>query len=159
MMQEEKRQSNIKNKKFWRNILVFSIIYFSIPVIIISFIVASHVFGCFSAVGNEIYVTLNEQPWIKQQSFYNVQQKEYELTIYEIRSPIGFSSSECMAVLKCDNKKVTQYEFYVSNDGKTLDEDNFNISWYDDYVILEVNGEEQQTAVYKFFYDGSFMEL
>lgn len=80
---------------------------------------------------------------------------EHELVIYQIGEPDwSFGSTHCRFVLSSENKIISEYNFLISNDGAPARSSNFAVNWYDDRVVIIVNGEEQRDEAYNLFFDG-----
>lgn len=79
----------------------------------------------------------------------------YTLRVCMLGEPdFPFGATHCRAELTEGGKTVTRFRFDVLNDGKTVDETNFSIRWYDGKVTLDVNGEEMTPVSYDLFFDG-----
>ena len=65
-----------------------------------------------------------------------------------------FGSQDGAIVLKENNKKISSVGFVLSNDGKSMGDENWNVEWNDESVVVTIMGEEQQDAIYILYYDG-----
>ena len=80
-----------------------------------------------------------------------------EVTISELGSPVFFSPSDIRIKVLWDTdpnvigaENVTQIETILSNDGKSLDADNFTVTWRDNIPTVITHGEEQHDQSYTF---------
>lgn len=80
-----------------------------------------------------------------------------EVTISELGSPVSFSPSDIRIKVLWDTdpnvigaENVTQIETILSNDGKSLDADNFTVTWRDNIPTVITHGEEQHDQSYTF---------
>lgn len=80
-----------------------------------------------------------------------------EVTISELGSPVFFSPSDIRIRVSWDTdphvigpENVTQIETTLSNDGKSLDADNFTVTWRDNIPTIVTHGEEQPDQSYTF---------
>lgn len=65
-----------------------------------------------------------------------------------------FGSQDGRIVLKNGSKKICKVNFVLSNDGKSMDEDNWKVEWKTDKVIVTIVGEEQTDEIYNLYYNG-----
>lgn len=78
-----------------------------------------------------------------------------ELTICQVGEPAWpFGPTDCRFDLYVDNKRVVKYPFSIHNDGVPASENNFCITWYEDYVQILVSAEEQLDEVCSIYFDG-----
>lgn len=118
---------------------------------ILIIIIACVVLLC-GGIAGLIYKINYKQTAIKT-SYYS--DNAYELTIYEIGEPdFPFGSSHCRFVLLDGEKEISSTDFEVQNDGKNLNDSNFDISWSNKGAKIIVNGEEQEDTVYYINFDG-----
>ncbi len=68
---------------------------------------------------------------------------KYTLSFIETESPVFFGSSEVRILLEKPEKEKQELNTEISNDGKYLDEENWNVTWEKDYVEVILIGEEQ----------------
>lgn len=80
-----------------------------------------------------------------------------EVTISELGSPVFFNPSDIRIRVSWDTdphvigpENVTQVETILSNDGKSLDADNFTVTWRDNIPTIVTHGEEQPDQSYTF---------
>lgn len=80
-----------------------------------------------------------------------------EVTISELGSPVFFSPNDIRIKVLWDTdpnvigaENVTQIETILSNDGKSLDADNFTVTWRDNIPTVITHGEEQHDQSYTF---------
>ena len=79
----------------------------------------------------------------------------YELAFDEVGCADGlFGASHARLVLKSRKKTVTEIKFDIANDGATLQENNWQVEWQADCVIVTIRGAEQKDAVKTLFFDG-----
>lgn len=65
-----------------------------------------------------------------------------------------FGSQDGRIVLKNGSKKICKVNFVLSNDGKSMSEDNWKVEWETDKVIVTTIGEEQTDKIYRLYYNG-----
>ncbi len=79
----------------------------------------------------------------------------YTVELQRTSSPgFPFGSQDGRIVLKSDSKKICKVDFVLSNDGKSMDEYNWNVKWETDKVVVTIMGEEQSDEVYILYYNG-----
>ena len=49
---------------------------------------------------------------------------------------------------------ITKYPFYVLNDGCSVHQDSWEVTWTDTYVKVVISGEEQNDDQYILYFDG-----
>lgn len=59
---------------------------------------------------------------------------KYTLSFIETDSPFIFGSSKVRILLEKSEKERQELNTEISNDGKYLDEENWNVTWKKDYV-------------------------
>lgn len=80
----------------------------------------------------------------------------HSLTVHMIGDPVfPFGPTRCRAELAKGRRIITRHSFDVLNDGKTVDETNFCVTWQDGCVTLEVSGEEMETVTYSLPFAGT----
>ncbi|MBQ1522955.1 MAG: hypothetical protein IIZ74_09370, partial [Erysipelotrichaceae bacterium] len=71
-------------------------------------------------------------------------QDKYELIIYQVGEPdFPFGATYCSLTLNEDGRRTDEMEIAIHNDGKAIDEDNFEVVWMDKGVSVTTHGEEQ----------------
>lgn len=81
---------------------------------------------------------------------------QYTLFVYMIGEPDWpFGATHCRFDLMNADKRITRYPFDIHDDGATAHENNFDISWEEDYVTIIVSGSEQKDIVYQLSFDGN----
>ncbi len=79
----------------------------------------------------------------------------FELVIYQIGDPeFPFGCTHCRYELYSARKLVNGLNFSVANDGRVVHENNFNVEWEPNAVVIRVSGEEQQDIYYRLYSDG-----
>lgn len=76
---------------------------------------------------------------------------KYTAALDEVATQNGlFGSSKVRITVKCtENGEIIEIiEDYISNDGKRLFENNWNVKWNSDSVIITLIGEEQQDEIH-----------
>ena len=80
----------------------------------------------------------------------------YEIVFQAIGEPDWpFGYSHARLVLKDGNRIISKYRINVANDGGTLSQDNWNVSWQDSCVQIMICGEEQGDELYALYFDGT----
>lgn len=81
---------------------------------------------------------------------------QYKLFVYMIGEPDWpFGATHCRFDLMNADKRITRYPFDIHDDGATAHENNFDISWEEDYVMIIVSGSEQKDIFYQLSFDGN----
>ena len=79
----------------------------------------------------------------------------YRLTVYMIGEPdFPFGAAHCRFDLKNGKKTVTKYRFDIYDDGGNASEENFEITWEEDAVLIHTTASEQEDQYYRLFYNG-----
>ena len=74
---------------------------------------------------------------------------KYELLLQQIGDPEWpFGSTHARLVLKDESGIITKYPFYVLNDGCSVHQDSWKVTWTDTYVKVVISGEEQNDDQY-----------
>nr|WP_307759861.1 hypothetical protein [uncultured Peptostreptococcus sp.] len=71
----------------------------------------------------------------------------YTLDFVETQSPTFFSQSDVCIVLKRGNEEKQEFYTEIANDGKRLDQNNWEVIWNEDRVTVTLKGEEQDDQV------------
>lgn len=80
---------------------------------------------------------------------------KYELLLQQIGDPEWpFGSTHARLVLKDESGIITKYPFYVLNDGCSVHQDSWKVTWTDTYVKVVISGEEQNDDQYILYFDG-----
>lgn len=102
--------------------------------------------------------TLYYQVELKKTEVVTYENGIHTLSVFMIGEPDWpFGRTHCCFKLKEKQKKIVEYKFSVRNDGCFVSENNFDVDWYNDYVILSVNGEEQNIVEYRVDYNGNII--
>lgn len=81
---------------------------------------------------------------------------QYELIIYMIGEPeFPFGATHCRFVLNQEKTRISKRDFLLLDDGAVAREENFDIRWEKDSVIITVSGDEQADAYYQLYFDGN----
>lgn len=103
-----------------------------------------------------IYATKNAKSTIDE---YKTNDEKYTLTIEQIGDPDWpFGYTHCQFVLEEENKAVAKYKFDLANDGANASTLNFEVYFFEDYVMVYANAKEQGKIEYDLFYDGTVKE-
>ncbi len=78
----------------------------------------------------------------------------YTVELQSKGSPFMFSPQDARIILKNNSKKICKADFTIYNDGKSIDEGNWNIVWNTDKVTITIKGEEQKDDVWNLYYNG-----
>ena len=80
---------------------------------------------------------------------------KYELLFQQIGDPEWpFGSTHARLVLRDESGIITKYPFYVLNDGCSVHQDSWKVTWTDTYVKVVISGEEQNDDQYILYFDG-----
>lgn len=79
----------------------------------------------------------------------------YQLTLQAIGEPDWpFGSASGRLILKESDSKITQIDFELRNDGGSISNDCWTVTWYEEYVEVILSGEEQFDEQILLYYDG-----
>lgn len=79
----------------------------------------------------------------------------YTLELQSTSSPVfPFGPQDGRIVFKENSKKKCKIDFVLSNDGKSMNEDNWNVEWKSDKAVVTIIGEEQKDEKYIIYYNG-----
>lgn len=69
---------------------------------------------------------------------------KYELTLQAVGEPDWpFGSASGQLVLSEGKDKISEMDFELQNDGKSINSSCWKVTWYEDYVEIILSGEEQ----------------
>ena len=77
---------------------------------------------------------------------------KYTLSFIETESPVFFGSSEVRILLEKPEKEKQEFNTTIANDGKYLDEENWNVIWEKGNVMVLLIGEEQGDENLRFYF-------
>lgn len=72
----------------------------------------------------------------------------YSLSFLETESALFFGPSGVALVMKDKEAETYEIKTYIYNDGKYLDDNNWQVEWHSDYVEVMLKGEEQPDEVF-----------
>ena len=78
----------------------------------------------------------------------------YEVIMQSVGSPLFFSSADGRLLLKKNGKTINKTDFVLSDDGGSIREDVWSVSWYKDHVGVVIRGTEQDDTLYNLYYNG-----
>ncbi|HIV34910.1 MAG TPA: hypothetical protein IAA11_06620 [Candidatus Blautia intestinigallinarum] len=78
----------------------------------------------------------------------------YTLFLQSVGTPFFFGPSNGRLLLEEDGKKVSLYRFTLYDDGKVIRPESWQVSWEEEYVEVQLFGEEQYDVQVRLFYDG-----
>ena len=80
---------------------------------------------------------------------------KYELTLQAVGEPNWpFGSASGRVVLKKDDQEISNVEFELHNDGGSISNRCWTVTWYDEYAEVTLSGEEQSDEHVLLYYDG-----
>lgn len=79
---------------------------------------------------------------------------EYKLILQSVGSPILFSSADGRIKLKKGLKTICKEKIQVSNDGASMTDEAWDVTWKDDHVEIVISGEEQLDQLIIINYNG-----
>lgn len=79
---------------------------------------------------------------------------EYKLILQSVGSPIFFSSADGRIKLKKGLKTICKEKIKVSNDGGSITDNSWKVTWKDDHVEIIISGEEQVDQLIVINYNG-----
>ena len=81
---------------------------------------------------------------------------KYELTLQAVGEPDWpFGSASGQLVLKEGKKKVSETDFELRNDGGSISNNCWKVTWHEDYVEVILSGEEQFDEQVILYFDGT----
>lgn len=78
----------------------------------------------------------------------------YEVIMQSVGSPLFFSSADGRLLLKKNDTIINKTDFVLSDDGGSIREDVWSVSWYKDHVGVVIRGTEQDDTLYNLYYNG-----
>ena len=82
----------------------------------------------------------------------------YTLLLQSVGTPFFFGPSNGRLLLEKNGKKVTSYRYILYEDGKVIRPESWQVSWEEEYVEVQLFGEEQNDVQVRLFYDGKSEE-
>ena len=79
---------------------------------------------------------------------------EYEVVMQSVGAPLFFSSADGRLLLKKNDTIINKTDFVLSDDGGSIREDVWSVSWYKDHVGVVIRGTEQDDTLYNLYYNG-----
>lgn len=80
----------------------------------------------------------------------------YQLTLQAVGEPDWpFGSASGQLVLREGKYKISQMDFELRNDGKSINSSCWEVIWYEDYVEVILSGEEQFDEQVILYFDGT----
>lgn len=79
----------------------------------------------------------------------------YEVIMQSVGSPLFFSSADGRLLLKKNDTIINKTDFVLSDDGGSIREDVWSVSWYKDHVSVVIRGSEQDDMLYSLYYNGN----
>ena len=81
--------------------------------------------------------------------------EEYVLKFQTVGAPVWpYGPVDVRLVLKENWSVISKTSTEIWNDGKSLSEDDWSVTWYDDYVEVILSGEEQYDERIILYFDG-----
>lgn len=71
-----------------------------------------------------------------------------------VGAPLFFSSADGRLLLKKNDTIINKMDFTLSDDGGSIREDVWSVSWYKDHVGVVIQGTEQDDTLYNLYYNG-----
>lgn len=80
---------------------------------------------------------------------------KYELTLQAVGEPNWpFGSASGRVVLEKEDQEISNVEFELHNDGGSISNRCWTVTWYDEYAEVTLSGEEQSDEHILLYYDG-----
>ncbi len=80
----------------------------------------------------------------------------YILNIFMIgETDFPYGKTHCRFNLTRFSIEISKLSFDIADDGANASENNFNITWNDEYVSIIVSGSEQEDVTYNLYFDGT----
>ncbi|WP_302789113.1 hypothetical protein [Anaerostipes caccae] len=81
--------------------------------------------------------------------------ERYKLILQAVGEPDWpFGSASGRVVLKKDDQEISNAEFELHNDGGSISNRCWTVTWYDEYAEVTLSGEEQSDEHILLYYDG-----
>lgn len=96
-----------------------------------------------------IYMIEYHVETVAKESYY-----EYEVVMQSVGAPLFFSSADGRLLLKKNDTIINKMDFTLSDDGGSIREDVWSVSWYKDHVGVVIQGTEQDDTLYNLYYNG-----
>ena len=97
-----------------------------------------------------IYMIEYHVETVAKESYY-----EYEVVMQSVGAPLFFSSADGRLLLKKNDTIINKTDFVLSDDGGSIREDVWSVSWYKDHVGVVIRGSEQDDRLYNLYYNGT----
>lgn len=78
----------------------------------------------------------------------------YEVVMQSVGAPLFFSSADGRLLLKKNDTIINKTDFVLSDDGGSIRDDIWSVSWYKDHVGVVIRGTEQDDTLYNLYYNG-----
>lgn len=78
----------------------------------------------------------------------------YEVVMQSVGVPLFFSSADGRLLLKKNDTIINKTDFVLSDDGGSIRDDVWSVSWYKDHVGVVIRGTEQDDTLYNLYYNG-----
>ena len=78
----------------------------------------------------------------------------YEVVMQSVGAPLLFSSADGRLLLKKNDTIINKTDFVLSDDGGSIRDDVWSVSWYKDHVGVVIRGTEQDDTLYNLYYNG-----
>lgn len=78
----------------------------------------------------------------------------YEVVMQSVGAPLFFSSADGRLLLKKNDTIINKTDFVLSDDGGSIQDDVWSVSWYKDHVGVVIRGTEQDDTLYNLYYNG-----
>ena len=77
----------------------------------------------------------------------------YEVVMQSVGAPLFFSSADGRLLLKKNDTIINKTDFVLSDDGGSIRDDVWSVSWYKDHVGVVIRGTEQDDTLYNLYYN------
>nr|WP_279080153.1 hypothetical protein [Catenibacterium mitsuokai] len=78
----------------------------------------------------------------------------YEVVMQSVGAPLFFSSADGRLLLKKNDTIINKTDFVLSDDGGSIRDEVWSVSWYKDHVGVVIRGTEQDDTLYNLYYNG-----
>lgn len=85
--------------------------------------------------------------------------EHYTLALYQIGEPFIVGSAKGRILLKSKGKIISKKDIEVANDGGSIRNDNWQVSWHDDCAEVLIDSEEHPPLIYILRFDGAVIEV
>ncbi len=79
---------------------------------------------------------------------------QYKLILQAVGEPWLFGPASGRVVFEKEDQEISNVEFELYNDGGSISNRCWTVTWYDEYAEITLSGEEQSDEHILLYYDG-----